>query len=151
MSLFLKADKPPLSLLACRFTYCQSNSLLLWCVYSFTVTMAEEDAALRCSNALYLDLALDEVFRRLDELLDQKNLDTDVANDVKARLRLLMRKLVHKSVVFDEEEGPDKLTVEGLLEQKMREVADLRATVPARIRRRLEEVVNPNRDSDKRA
>lgn len=113
--------------------------------------MAEEDTALRCSNALYLDLALDEVFRRLDGLLDEKNLDADVANDVKVRLRSLMRKLVEKSVVFDEEEGPDRLTVEGLLEQKMREVADLRATAPARIRRRLEEVVNANRDSGERA
>lgn len=117
--------------------------------YSFTSIMEENaDTAVRCTSALYLDLALDEVWRRCDKMFDSRNLDADVARAVKTRLRSLMRKLVYETVVFGEGEGPDRLTIEWLMEEKMREVSVLRVTAPARIRRRFVEVVNPKQDGD---
>lgn len=109
------------------------------------------DTAVRCCSALYLDLALDEVCRRCDKLFDSRNLDADVAQSGKTRLRSLMNKLVYENVVFGEGEGPDRLTIEWLIEEKLREVSALRVTAPARIRRRFVEVVNPNRDGEERA
>lgn len=115
----------------------------------------EEDkaeTAVRCSSALYLDLVLDEVSRRWDKMFDsQKKLDADVAQDVRTRLRSLMHKLVYEIVVFGEGEGPDSLTIDWLIEDKLHELSGLRVTAPARIRQRFVEVTNPNRDGDERA
>lgn len=109
-----------------------------------------EDTSLRCS-ALFLDLVLDEVSCRCDQLVDSKNLDADVAQDVKQRLQSLMRTLVCNSVVFGEGGGPDILTIEALIEDKLREVVLLRGSAPAQVRRRFVEMVNRYLNSDKRA
>lgn len=103
-----------------------------------SASMDDDVAPLHCRSALYLDLTLEEVNRRFEKLLSAEGVEEHLAQEIVSRFRSRFRDLVYGNVVVDEQGPTGSLTLEELLEQKLREVAHLRSTVPAEVRRKHE-------------
>ncbi|XP_077516874.1 uncharacterized protein LOC144127814 [Amblyomma americanum] len=98
-----------------------------------------ESVPLRCNNALFVDLTLEEAFRRFDQLLAEECAEDELAMAIRSHFRSQFRDLVRGNVVVEEEGPAGCVTLEELLEEQLRIVARLRATVPALLRRRSEQ------------
>nr|XP_050033674.1 uncharacterized protein LOC126530443 [Dermacentor andersoni] len=100
--------------------------------------MGDGVVPLHCHSALYLDLALEEVNRRFEKLLSAEGVEEKLAQEIMSSFRSRFGALVYGNVVVDEQGPTGSLTLEQLLEEKLHEVAHLRATVPAEVRRKHE-------------
>lgn len=96
------------------------------------------DAPLHCRNALYLDVTLEELNRRFERAVSYSGADEKLAREICRHFRSRFRDVVYGNVVVDERGPTSSLTLEELLEEKLREVAHLRAMVPAQVRRKHE-------------
>lgn len=104
-----------------------------------SITSMAGSVPLRCNNALFIDLTLEEAFRRFDQLLAEERVEKELAKAIKSLFRSQFRDLVHGSMVVDEEDPAHYMTLEELLEGQLRCVARLRTTASASLRRRSEQ------------
>lgn len=100
--------------------------------------MDDDGASLHCCSTLYLDVTLEEVNRGFDRLVSGACADEQLAQEITRQFRSRFRDLVYGNVVVDERGPTGSLTLEELLEQKLREVAQLRSTIPAEVRKKHE-------------
>ncbi|KAL1439560.1 hypothetical protein MTO96_010092 [Rhipicephalus appendiculatus] len=103
-----------------------------------TADMDDGSAPLHCRSTLYLDVTLEELNRGFERLVADSGADERLAREISRHFRSRFRDLVYGNVVVDERGPTGSLTLEELLEDKLREVAHLRATVPAELRRKHE-------------
>ncbi|XP_037508230.1 uncharacterized protein LOC119384013 [Rhipicephalus sanguineus] len=105
---------------------------------ALTADMDDGGAPLHCRSTLYLDVTLEEVNRGFERLVSASGAEERLAQEIARHFRSRFRDLVYGNVVVDERGPTGSLTLEELLEDKLREVAHLRSTVPAEVRRKHE-------------